>query len=333
MRSKQLAYTLIELLVVIAMIAILIGLLLPAVQRIRETANRLKCQNNLKQIGLALHGYENTFAVLPVAGNRMTFVGTLTHLLPYVEQDALYRQIPASYLQPEPANWWTQNYFWDDPTTFQLAQTPIGVFRCPSDPVQAGILPESGELIGTFLQVIPPWNDATSRSYWLLPTYISQAFGHTSYVGNSGTSIITAAIFGPLPTESRLKYLGPFALYRPGEQPKLTLGTIQDGTSNTIAFGEDSRVKQGSRRMSRTWMGIQHSETLYGIDSPEGGYYFNSFGSNHRGVTCFVMLDGSVRSIRSPIINAYSPDQRDMARDLIRLGGISDGDVYLNSLD
>src|SRR5947209_9112171 len=98
----RLGFTLIELLVVIAIIGVLIGLLLPAVQKVREAANRMVCQNNMKQIALACANYESATGQLPYGRNKVTWTGPLPLLLPYLEQDNIYNQFDSAVFQINP---------------------------------------------------------------------------------------------------------------------------------------------------------------------------------------------------------------------------------------
>ena len=129
MRSAhRFAFTLIELLVVIAIISTLIGLLLPAVQKVREAASRAKCQNNLKQIGLAVAHYESATRYYPPGevnenyqpGKIASGYSVSVFLLPYIEQDNLYRAINLALP-------------WNDPSNAVALATPMPIFECPSD--------------------------------------------------------------------------------------------------------------------------------------------------------------------------------------------------------
>ncbi|MCZ2341633.1 MAG: DUF1559 domain-containing protein [Bacteroidales bacterium] len=135
--ARRAAFTLIELLVVIAIIAILIGLLLPAVQKVRDAAARSQCANNLKQIGLGLHNYESTYQCFPTSGEGNITAGTAkvtafntqstwTMLLPFIEQDAIFRQVTAATNNLE-------NHY-----SVASSQTPfqnaVKTFVCPANP-------------------------------------------------------------------------------------------------------------------------------------------------------------------------------------------------------
>ena len=125
-RSHRRGFTLIELLVVIAIIAILIALLVPAVQKVRDAAARAQCQNNLKQLGLALHMHHDTYKVFPrnykkVGGNAWEALSANYFLLPFIEQSALYNQGQANL-----TNWgWVYG---------TLMTTDVATFKCPAAP-------------------------------------------------------------------------------------------------------------------------------------------------------------------------------------------------------
>jgi prepilin-type N-terminal cleavage/methylation domain-containing protein len=169
-RAGRAGFTLIELLVVIAIIAILIGLLLPAVQKVREAANRMKCQNNLKQQVLAAHNCNDTHGRLPP--QAATFGGAYYaplyfHLLPFIEQDNVYKM--ASWLDytgcvgcgpPKPASTVNVGVIWPTWSAVNignntwLRQTRIPVYQCPSDPsLDNGLdwMPGDSSYAGNFL--------------------------------------------------------------------------------------------------------------------------------------------------------------------------------------
>lgn len=158
-RAERSAFTLIELLVVIAIIGVLIGLLLPAVQKAREAASRTKCANNLKQIGLAMHNYMDTNQMLPPNGNY-TYNGTavtaanawsaMARILPYIEQESLYRNIDFSVSYS---------------TQIGVASKRVATFMCPAEVNDKGNGTDP-----TFGNKHWPINYAMNEGTWLVLT-------------------------------------------------------------------------------------------------------------------------------------------------------------------
>jgi prepilin-type N-terminal cleavage/methylation domain-containing protein/prepilin-type processing-associated H-X9-DG protein len=325
--SKIRGFTLIELLVVIAIIAILIGLLLPAVQKVREAAARAQCQNNMKQIVLASHNYESANGLLPpgiiAPCNNQYYgfswqwpdVGVLAFLLPYVEQQNVYVQLnpsPGIYLQANlqnpPVNqwgcWYANGSYWS------MAQTVIKTFACPSD------TPNHGAAYGVFIALYCDAYDLTlTGGYYPNPT--GDLLGKGNYAGNGG-----GIGYGSDPYWGQ--WVGPFYA-----DSQISLAKIHDGTSTTIFFGETlcgnpNGAGKGVRDFSLSWMGAGSMATAWGLPDPPSWY---TFGSKHSGVSNFAFGDGSVRPIRKGIATDFGANPAYGWLNLMYASGIQDGGV------
>ena len=278
LRSRQ-GFTLIELLVVIAIIAILIGLLLPAVQKVREAAARMKCSNNLKQMGIALHSFHDSYNRFPPGGAGPTNfsgktslggnLGWLVFILPYMEQQNLYSMANMAV-----------NF--DVAPNTNLNTVLVPSYQCPSATVV-----DSTNPVGK-----------TTHYYGIIGPKGTNPQTGVDY------TIVAGSGYGVLSTHGIL-----------GINTTTKMGDIIDGTSNTLMVGEISwKDANCYRPWTRGWDVNGASGTaknvVNGINTTpyNGSNNFNdvSFGSQHTGGCNFALGDGSVRFIRDSItLNTY----------------------------
>ncbi len=277
-------FTLIELLVVIAIIAILIGLLLPAVQKVREAAARMQCSNNLKQLALAMHNYHDTTGALPPTrnadGNGVTWA---VLILPYIEQSNIYQQFEATGLR-----------FRNAPVTAR--ESSVKTFFCPSRRTPPQIVPATEDRDGA----TPP--PAATRQSGSAGDYAVCVGDRHNASGLGGMDASNGAFF------------------RGDLNRRINLLSITDGTSNTLFIGE-KHIRRGNELRDRSLSPVGGDGSIYNPDGIRsytrlaGGASWalartqddpsnEKFGSLHTGVVQFALGDGSVRSLSITISNA-----------------------------
>ncbi len=315
--ERRSGFTLIELLVVIAIIAVLIGLLLPAVQKVREASSNTSCKNNLKQIALAAAGYANANDNLYPPGINSTYcVGCLAYLLPYIEQDNAFKLIPTNMFTPvnNPPAYITssapggtvaiptQGEWFANTNALQAATTHIKTFECPSDYIYTGESPNApGTLWACFAITYPTLGEISGGGFGFgnaqstLGSVAGYNFGCTNYFGNGGfygniTGNIAGSAGNPNTNPPSLACIGPYTA-----DWGIRSTDVKDGTTNTIAFGESvGGDGKGGHIVAFTWIGAGYLLGVAGVtEPPEWGYW----GSNHSNTCNFAYCDGSVRSI------------------------------------
>jgi len=293
---SRVGFTLIELLVVIAIIAILIGLLLPAVQKVREAAARMSCTNNLKQIGLALQNYHDTngafpsgyyacynypnapwgttstpFPSLPSSKTYLVYTGWQLQLLPYMEQQALYNA-SNTWLQANPGN--------TDNDSYAACPYVLKSYVCPSNTrpttfTSGGVVYALESYLGV--------SGTTSGYNWSTPSadgilYVNSSVQIVQIT--DGTSNTVAV--GERPATGDLNYGWGFAPYGSGA-----------GDGDTVLGGADSAVATNSMGDIATNVGLQTPRVSQGGYTGEiDGAHFWSF---HTGGANFVFADGHVQ--------------------------------------
>jgi prepilin-type N-terminal cleavage/methylation domain-containing protein/prepilin-type processing-associated H-X9-DG protein len=303
--SNRRGFTLIELLVVIAIIAVLIGILLPAVQKVREAANRMRCSNNLKQIALAVHGYHDAHGRLPPATVASVQLSWHVLILPHMEQDNLFRVIDTT----TPGNYSTTPNR-NNPHGLRR----IGHYLCPSSPNDRMVLaPDPPHHVNPPDRIPPTTGEAPFTTHY---------YGMT---GPRGVNPITGVAY----PQSRCTHDGtPMALsgmFQPDrfsngqggftDGAVIKLDGIDDGTTNTIMVGEMSWYSDRYGTRYRSWLRGGEASGCYAVGARNATNAINSamrasliaqfneipMGSMHAGGANFALGDGSVRFIRESI--------------------------------